>query len=108
MTTKPTCNPYKTNGTTVRLRITPSTPTRPTTAQAATTLLIQTILPKAATIRIIEKAGALRVADAAGDVLIEVLEEYGKKIAQKAIIYAEHAKRRTVKASDVKLAAKDL
>ncbi|MBU0756898.1 MAG: NFYB/HAP3 family transcription factor subunit [Nanoarchaeota archaeon] len=67
----------------------------------------QNILPKAAAIKLIEKAGAPRVADAAGEELVEILQDIGIKIAQKAIIFSEHAGRKTVKASDIKLAAKE-
>ncbi|MFH0875825.1 MAG: histone [archaeon] len=66
------------------------------------------LLPRAAAIKIIEKAGAPRVSDKAGEELVSVLSELGIKISQKAIIFAEHAGRKTVKAEDIKLAYKEL
>ncbi len=66
------------------------------------------LLPKAAAIKIIEKAGAARVSDTAGSELVEVLSEIGLKLAQKAIVFAEHAGRKTVRSEDIRLAAKEL
>lgn len=60
-------------------------------------------LPVAAMDRIIRKATKLRVGLDARAALAEILEEEGTKIAKEAGKYAQHAKRRTVKASDIKL-----
>ena len=63
-------------------------------------------LPLTAMDRIIRKATGLRVGLDAREVMAEFLEEEGTKIAREAGKYAKHAKRRTVKAADIKLAVK--
>jgi histone H3/H4 len=56
--------------------------------------------------RLIRKAGAERVSDAAVKVLADVLEDLAKQITEAAAQCARHAKRKTVTADDIKLAAK--
>jgi histone H3/H4 len=56
--------------------------------------------------RIIRKAGAERVGEDAAEELTRVLEELGVKIAKQAVELSTHAGRKTVKASDVQIAAK--
>ena len=56
--------------------------------------------------KILKKGGAPRVGDDAKEALRDILEEIGVKIAEKAAQFAAHSKRKTVKAEDVKLAAK--
>jgi len=63
-------------------------------------------LSTAAVHRLIEKAGAARVGDGAVEALREVLENIAVQISKDAIDFASHAGRRTVRAEDIKLAAK--
>ena len=63
-----------------------------------------TIIPYAPVERLIRSAGAKRVSETAGVALAEILEQYGLEIAEEAIKLAQHAKRKTVKAEDIKLA----
>jgi len=63
-------------------------------------------IPLAAMEKIMKTAGAMRVADKAKVVLRDALEEMADNISQNAVRYANHSKRKTVKGSDVKLAAK--
>ncbi len=62
------------------------------------------ILPLASVERLIRSAGAQRVSESASMELLNIIEEYGLKIAQEAIIYTEHADRKTVKDKDIQLA----
>ncbi|MDO9517289.1 MAG: histone family protein [Methanosarcinaceae archaeon] len=63
-----------------------------------------TIIPYAPVERLIRSAGAYRVSETAGIALAEILEQYGLEISREAIKLTEHAKRKTVKAEDIKLA----
>jgi len=64
------------------------------------------LLPLAAMEKILKKCGAERVSDKAKMALKSVVEEKAEEIAAKAIRYAVHAGRKTVKAGDIKLAMK--
>ncbi|GBE55348.1 MAG TPA: histone family protein [Euryarchaeota archaeon] len=57
--------------------------------------------------RIIRNATGLRVGKDAAELLAEILEEIGTDIARESGDMAKHAKRKTVKASDIKLVAKN-
>ncbi len=63
-------------------------------------------LPLASMERIMKDAGAERVSDKAKEALKEVIEEIAVDIARNAVRFASHAGRKTVKAGDIKLAAK--
>ena len=64
------------------------------------------LLPLAAMEKILKHSGAERVSDKAKTALKNVVEEIAEDIAVKAIRLASHAGRKTVKAGDIKLAAK--
>lgn len=65
------------------------------------------LLPLAAMEKILKNAGAERVSDKAKVALKNVIEEIAEGIASRAIKLAIHAGRKTVKAGDIKLAAKE-
>ncbi|MDP2750968.1 MAG: NFYB/HAP3 family transcription factor subunit [Nanoarchaeota archaeon] len=65
------------------------------------------LLPLAAMEKILKQCGAERVSDKAKTALKEVVEERAEKIAQVAVKLANHAGRKTIKASDIKLAVKE-
>ena len=64
------------------------------------------LLPLAAMEKIMKQCGADRVSDKAKVALKNVVEDMAEEIAVKAIQLSSHAGRKTVKARDVKLAAK--
>ncbi len=63
-------------------------------------------LPIAAVDRIIRKAGGQRVSEEAAEELTEIIEEYGLEIASEAAELADHAGRKTVRDSDIRMASK--
>ncbi len=56
--------------------------------------------------RFLKKAGAERVSDESADELRRVVEEIANSIARNAVEMALHARRKTVKGEDVKLASR--
>ncbi len=70
--------------------------------------MTEKLLPLAAMEKIIKKVGGddIRVSDRAKVALKSVIEEKAEEVAAKAWRFATHAGRRTVKESDIKLAAK--
>ncbi|MEE9525980.1 MAG: histone [Candidatus Woesearchaeota archaeon] len=64
------------------------------------------LLPLAAMEKILKQSGAERVSDKAKTALKAVIEEQAEQIAIQAVKFAAHAGRKTVKAGDVRLAAK--
>lgn len=68
--------------------------------------MTRTILPLAAMEKLLKKSGAARVSEGAKEAMREVLEDYASQLGEKAIRFAQHSGRKTVKGSDVKLAVK--
>lgn len=64
------------------------------------------LIPLAAMEKILKNSGADRVSDGAKAALKEVLEDIADEISGNAVKLAAHAGRKTVKAGDIKLAAK--
>jgi histone H3/H4 len=56
--------------------------------------------------RILKKSGAERVSDESADELRRILEEVAINIAKSAVEMSVHAGRKTIKAEDIRLAAK--
>ena len=63
-------------------------------------------IPKAPVARIIKESGAERVSEDAKAELAAYLEEVAREVAKEANAVAKIAKRKTVKAEDIKLAKK--
>ena len=67
--------------------------------------MIMTELSQAAVERIIKKAGADRVSTDATEALSQLMEEYGSFIAKEAKKMSDHAGRKTLRGSDIRMAA---
>lgn len=63
-------------------------------------------LPLAPFERIFKKAGAERASEEAIEAMREAVEDYADALAESSVALSKHAGRKTVKAEDVKLAAK--
>jgi DNA-binding protein len=57
--------------------------------------------------KLLRKAGAERVSDKGKEALAEVLEDFSQIIGEKAVRFAKHSGRKTVKEEDIKLASKN-
>jgi len=69
-------------------------------------MVVKRTLPIAAMEKILKKCGAERVSEGASVALKNVIEDIAENIAVDAIKFAKHAKRKTIKGRDIKLAAK--
>ena len=67
---------------------------------------VKRTLPLAAMERLLKRMGAERVSEDAKEALRDVLEEYAEKIGSEAKSLAKHARRKTVRAEDIRLAVK--
>jgi histone H3/H4 len=65
------------------------------------------LMPLASMEKVMVEAGAERVSEGAKKELKQIIENYASDIAEKAIRFAMHAGRKTIKADDIKLAMKD-
>jgi len=54
--------------------------------------------------RVVKRAGVSRVSNNGKEILRQLLESYGKEIASKAVLFSQHAGRKTVRAEDISLA----
>lgn len=66
-----------------------------------------TVLPKSTMGKILKDAGATRVGEDAKVELAIILEEIGEEVGRRAVPFAKHAGRKTVKAEDIKLAVRE-
>ena len=64
-------------------------------------------IPKAPVARIIKESGAERVSEDAKVALADYLDEVARNVAKEANNVAKIAKRKTIKADDIKLAIKN-
>ncbi len=66
--------------------------------------MTERLIPLAAMEKIMRQAGADRVSDDAKVALKEIIEEKASEVSERAIKFAMHAGRKTVKSGDIKLA----
>ena len=69
--------------------------------------MAERLIPLAAMEKIMRQAGADRVSDDAKSSLKSIIEEKAEEISKRAIKFAIHAGRKTIKAEDIKLAVKE-
>ena len=65
-------------------------------------------LPMAPVGRLIKNTGAQRVSMDAEEALDKALEQWAEEVSMQAVKLAKHAGRKTVKASDIELAVKEM
>ena len=65
-----------------------------------------TIIPKAPLAQILVRAGASRVSQESVNAFVEILTNIAEEIGSQAAKIAKHSGRKTVKAGDIKLAAR--
>lgn len=63
-------------------------------------------LPAAPFERVLKNAGADRTSEEALMAMRDAVEDYADKLAAESLVYAKHAGRKTIKAEDVRLAAR--
>jgi len=66
------------------------------------------LIPLAAMEQIMKLGGAERVSEDAKVALKEVLEDYAIALTKEAVVFAEHARRKTLKAEDIRLACRNI
>jgi len=69
--------------------------------------MTEKILPLAAMEKLLKNCGAERVSDKAKVALKNAVEERAEEMATKAVRFAMHAGRKTVKEGDIRLASKE-
>ena len=65
------------------------------------------LIPLAAMEKVLKQCGAERVSDKAKAALKIAIEDIATEISQRAIKFAQHAGRKTVKLGDIQLASKE-
>lgn len=68
--------------------------------------MVKSALSASAMEKLLKRAGASRVSEDAKESLRDYLEDLAVNVGQKAIRFAQHSGRKTVKSSDIKLATK--
>lgn len=62
------------------------------------------IIPESVAVRLFKVAGAPRVSREARDALLNLIAKYGRDVADRAVKFSKHAKRKTVEEADIDLA----
>ncbi len=69
---------------------------------------MERLIPLASMEKVLRKSGAFRVSDDAKTALKELIEKHAAEISMRAVKFANHAGRKTVKAEDIELAINEL